>query len=304
MTRPDDHSLVDPPGRQGPGATPPSAVAALDLAIARRAAGMLPGEHMSMGIGSGTELAQLRPYREGDDVRMLDAAASARTGEPHVRVHVPERALTTWLLLDVSPSMAFGTGQRLKSDVAAGAVTVISRLAVRRGGRAGLLRWGAPAEAMLPPRGGRRALGAIDRLIAEGVAADESVPAYDFAHAIRRLGLLARQPGLVVIVSDFRDPSAWTRPLSALGQRHRIAAIEISDPRERELPDAGTLMVRDPRTGQVVEVPTSSPQLREEYARVERERRARLIGDLRRSRAVHIPLRTDADWLRDLGAAL
>lgn len=301
----DPHNpLVDPPGRQGPGPTPPSAVASLDLAIARRAAGQLPGDHLSVGVGQGTELAQLRPYREGDDVRMLDAAASARTGEPHVRVHVPERALTTWVLLDISPSMAFGTGERLKSDVAAGAATVISRLAVRRGGRAGMLRWGAPREALLPPRGGRRALGAIDRLIAEGVAGDETQPAYDFARAISRLGLLARQPGLVVVVSDFRDPSPWQRPLGALGQRHRVLAVEVSDPRERELPDAGTLMVRDPESGQVVEVPTSSPQLRAEYARVERERRARMHDELRRARAVHIPLRTDGDWLRELGAAL
>ena len=112
--------LVDPPGRQGPGPTPASAVAALDLAIARRTAGRLPGEHISSGVGLGTELAQIRPYVIGDDLRQIDPAASARTNELHVRLQVPERALTTWVLLDVSPSMAFGTADRLKSDVAAG----------------------------------------------------------------------------------------------------------------------------------------------------------------------------------------
>ena len=106
---------------------------------------MLPGEHRAPGVGTGTELAQLRVYQPGDDVRQLDPAASARTGLPHVRLHVPERLMTAWIVLDVSPSMAFGTGLRLKSDVAAGAAAVLARLAVRRGGRAGLVLCGGPA---------------------------------------------------------------------------------------------------------------------------------------------------------------
>ncbi len=97
---------------------PDSAVRALDIAVARRVAGFMPGEHRSIGVGAGTELAQLRPYAIGDDVRQLDAAASARTGEPWVRQQVPERTLTSWILVDVSASMAFGTADRLKSDVA------------------------------------------------------------------------------------------------------------------------------------------------------------------------------------------
>ena len=89
--------------RQGPGPIAGGLVEALDLVLARRAGGVLPGERRAPGLGAGTELAQLRPYQLGDDVRRLDAAASARTGVPHVREHVPERTLTTWLLLDVSP---------------------------------------------------------------------------------------------------------------------------------------------------------------------------------------------------------
>src|SRR5262245_8575798 len=119
---------------------------ALDLALVRRAGGMMPGDHLSPGAGAGTELVQLRPYQVGDDVRQLDPAATARTGIPHVRLQVPERALTTWLVLDVSPSMAFGTAERLKCDVAEGAVSVIGRLATRRGGRVALLTCGAPVQ--------------------------------------------------------------------------------------------------------------------------------------------------------------
>src|SRR3954454_3278736 len=136
-------ALRVPRGRQCPGALPAALVDALDLAMARRAAGVLPGERKAPGVGSGTELFQLRPYEPGDDVRQLDPSASARTGVPHVRLQVPERALTTWLVLDVSPSMAFGTADRLKSDVAEGVIMVLGRLAARRGGRVALLTSGS-----------------------------------------------------------------------------------------------------------------------------------------------------------------
>src|SRR5215213_5027037 len=112
--------MLPPPGRQGPGRMPTAAVEALDLVVARRAAGALPGDRRAAGMGAGSELAQLRPYVVGDDVRQIDAAATARTGEPYVKLHVPERTLTTWVALDISASMAFGTADRLKIDVAEG----------------------------------------------------------------------------------------------------------------------------------------------------------------------------------------
>src|SRR3954449_4736841 len=150
---------VRPPvARQGPGPLPAGLVDALDLAMARRAAGVLPGERKGPGGGNGTELFQLRPYQPGDDVRQLDPAASARTGIPHVRLQVPERALTTWIVVDVSPSMAFGTADRLKADVAEGVVVVLGRLAARRGGRVALLTAGGPTSRFIPPAGGRGAL--------------------------------------------------------------------------------------------------------------------------------------------------
>src|SRR3954447_22001975 len=142
-------ALVAPQARQGPGPLPESAVRAIDVAVARRIAGALPGEHRAVGVGSGTEIAQLRPYVVGDDVRQLDPAASARTGEPYVRQQVPERTLTTWVCVDVSPSMAFGTRDRLKSDVAEGVARVVARAGLRRAGKVGLLTFGAGAGSRL-----------------------------------------------------------------------------------------------------------------------------------------------------------
>ena len=161
-------ALRPPDGRQGPGPMPGALLRMLDLALVRRAGGTLPGDHLAPGAGTGTELVQLRPYQVGDDVRQIDAAATARTGVPHVRLQVPERTLTTWLVIDVSPSMAFGTARRLKADVAEGVAIAVARLATRRGGRAGLLRAGAADDLLLPPRGGRHAQLAIERVVRRG----------------------------------------------------------------------------------------------------------------------------------------
>ena len=149
---------------------PGALVEALDLAFVRRVGGVSAGEHRGAGVGAGTELAQLRPYQPGDDVRQIDPSATARTGIPHVRQHVPERLLTTWLAVDVSPSMAFGTADRLKSDVAEGVVDVLGAIAVRRGGRVGLLTFGGPSVRVIAPRGGRGARVSLRRALDEGVA--------------------------------------------------------------------------------------------------------------------------------------
>jgi uncharacterized protein (DUF58 family) len=316
-------------------------VEALDLVLAKRASGALPGERRAAGRGTGTELAQIRPYQVGDDVRRIDAAASARTGHPHVRDYVPERTLTTWLLVDVSASMAFGTADRLKSDVAEGVALVIGRLAVRRAGRVGLVTCGAPEPRQLAPRGGRAQLIALRRALGAGVAPDGYVPEPDaLAAGMRRIGRIARGPGLVVVVSDFREAGGreaggqtpqqelntktpanpasrfikgsdplrarpeWARALQSLALRHDVLAVEVVDRREGELPDAGHLVLVDPETGTRVEADSSSAELRRRFAAAELARRDTLKSHLRRAHARHVEIATDDDWLRALGRSL
>jgi uncharacterized protein (DUF58 family) len=310
---------------------PATAVARIDVAMRRRVAGVLPGEHRAPGAGAGTELAQLRPYESGDDARRFDAAASARTGVLHVREHVPERALTTWLVCDVSASMGFGTALRLKSDVGEGVGDVVSLLAVRRGGRIGLVRCGGSRLLVLAPRGGRGAHARVRAALREGVAPDaagdrasvarrvaENVNLRDvfrhtpaaparsasLADALERVKRLATQPGLVVIVSDFRDAAGWQRPLRALGARHELVAVEVGDPREGALPDAGELVVVDPESGELVEVHTSDPGLRAAFEAAEFTRREEVAAALRGAGAQHVSLSTDEEWLRALARRL
>ncbi|MGB9186089.1 MAG: DUF58 domain-containing protein [Solirubrobacteraceae bacterium] len=299
-----DTLLATPAARQGPGPIAASVIDALDLAVNRLVARSLPGDRRAAGVGLGTELAQLRPYELGDDVRHLDAAASARTGSPHVRLHVPERALTTWVVIDVSPSMAFGTARRLKADVAEGAALVFGRLAVRRAGSVGLVAFGAGDPRVLPPRGSKPGIVALRKALSEGVAPDGRQDPESLADALRLAGRLAGQPGLVVVISDFRDQDAWERPLGSLRVRHSVLAVEIIDPRESELPAAGHLTLVDPETGALLEVNTSRRRVRERFGELERERRQTVAKELRRLRVHHASLSTGADWLVELGRQL
>jgi uncharacterized protein (DUF58 family) len=296
--------LLAPPGRQGPGPIPRAVLERLDLLVRRRTSGALPGDRRSAGMGLGTELAQLRPYEVGDDVRQIDPSATARLGEPFVRLHVPERTLTTWIAVDVSPSMAFGTANRLKSDIAEGTAVALSRLAVRRAGRVALMTFGAGEPRLLPPRASKPGVVAVRRALAEGVARDGEHDGGSMRDALVRLGRVAAQPGLVVVISDFRDQDDWIRPLGSLAAHHSVLAIEVRDPRETELPSVGHLAVVDPETGEHLEVDTSSARVRAHFARIEAEGRERIKKELRRLQVEHVVLSTGDDWLRELGRRL
>jgi uncharacterized protein (DUF58 family) len=192
--------------------------------------------------------------------------------------------------------------------VAEGVAEVVARVAVRRGGRIGVTAAGGDVTRVLPPRGGRAALAAVRALLAAGVAPDAAPDAGPaggtaFAAALHRVGRLARSRGAVVVVSDFRD-EGWAAPLRALAARHTAIAVEVVDPREAALPDAGQLVLVDPESGRLVEADTSSARLREGYAAAEAGRREALRGELRRAGCGHVVLSTGEDWLRDLGRAL
>jgi uncharacterized protein (DUF58 family) len=296
--------LAPPAARQGPGPMPPALLDALAIAVTQRVAGALPGDRRAAGVGAGTELAQIRPYAFGDDVRRIDAAATARTGEPHVRLEVPERTLTTWIAVDVSASMAFGTADRLKADVAEGVALALGRLALRHAGRVGLMLFGAGEPRLLPPRGSKAGQVALRRALSEGVAVDGAHDPHALADALGRVGRVARQPGLVVVISDFREQHDWARPMGSLRARHAVLAVEVHDPRESSIPPVGRIAVVDPETGRRMEIDTSRAKIRERFEALEAERRETLHSELRRLRVDHAPLGTDEDWLLHLGRRL
>ena len=289
--------------RPGPGPTPAGALRALDLTIRRRIDSLVTGEHRAPALGAGTELAQIRPYQLGDDVRQIDWAVTARMPEPHVRVHVAERTLTTWLMLDVSPSMTFGTADRRKADVAGGAALALGHLATRQGNRLGILPFGGHERLPMKPRQGRQGLLNLQLALRAEPSRDGGGPT-DLGEGLSRVANLARQRGLVVVVSDFRGRFDWRQQLVRLLNRHHVMAIEVRDPREQELPAVGDLWLVDPETGRQLRVDTNSPRLRKRFAARAAEERNHLAAELRRAGAEHIVLTTAGDWLRELARHL
>lgn len=294
---------VRTPERPGPGPTPEALLKALSVKVRRRMDGLMAGDHRSAFAGEGTELSRVRPYVPGDDVRKMDWNATARTGEPHVRVAVAEKALTTWIVLDTSPSMTFGTADRRKADVAEGVVLAFGHFASRGANSLGLLTFGDENPLTLPPRSGRMAkLGLFDVLRRE--PATEEVGETSPAGVFSRLSRLARRRSLVVVVSDFRGPKDWRKSLLELAGRHEVIAVEVRDPREQEIPDVGHLSLVDPETGRQLRVDTSSRRLRERFAAEAVREREELVRELRSAGADHLTLSTDSDWLRELATFL
>ncbi len=289
-------------GRLGPGPIPEQLLRALEVTIARRMEGLLAGDYRSSLPGIGTELHQIRPYVPGDDVRRIDWAVTARTGEPHVRVHLAERVLVTWLVLDWSASMRFGTADRRKADVAEGVALALGHVATRRGNRLGLVSFGDGPPEATPPRQGRVGLiGLLARL-----RQDDGGPAgaASLGAALHTTAAVARQHALVAVVSDFRGPLDWRRPLLDLAGRHDVLAVEVRDPREQELADVGQLTLADPETGSQLRVDTSDAGLRERFAAAAAAERAAVARTLAATGVRHVVLSTSGDWLRTLAAFL
>jgi uncharacterized protein (DUF58 family) len=276
---------------------------ALDVSVGRRLEGLLAGDFRSAAAGDGTELLLVRPYEPGDDVRRIDWNVTARTGEPHVRIQLAERVLVTWIVLDTSPSMQFGTGERRKADVAEGTAIAIGHVATRRGNRLGLVTFGDSHPQSTPPRQGRLGLlGLLDSLRAE--PPEERTGATSLGEALGRVGALARQRALVVVISDFRGPLDWRKPLLQLLGRHDVLAVEIRDRREDVLPNVGTLWLVDPETGKQIRVDTRSEGLRTRFAEAAARERSGVARVLSGLGVRHVVLPTSGDWLRSLAVFL
>src|SRR5918994_3519736 len=285
--------------RPGPGPLPSALLRKVDVTVRRRIDGLLAGDHRSWALGDGTELAQVRPYVLGDDVRLIDWNVTARTGEPHVRVHVAERGVETWLLLDTSASMTFGTAERRKWDVAEGVSLAVGHFAARRGNRLAVSTFGDRNPTTSPSRQGKQGYLALLLALRREPDLEPSGPT-SLGTAVARLGAIARRRAVVVIVSDFRGPRDWRPRLLQLASRHVVVAIEIRDPREQELPDVGDLWLVDPESGRQLHVNTRSGKLRRRFHEEAAAERADLAHELRSLGVSHVVLSTSGDWLRGL----
>jgi uncharacterized protein (DUF58 family) len=278
------------------GRPPAEVLAGLELTVQRRLDGLLHGDHRGLVAGHGSEADEARPYIAGDDVRRIDWNVTARMRQPYTRETVADRELESWLVLDLSPSLDFGTARCTKRDLAISGAAAIAFLAARDGNRLGAVLLDGSGTHGMPARSGRDHLRAV---LHRALTAPSAEGPVDLAPALRRLTRPGHRRGLVVLVSDLLAPDGWQRALRAVAARHEVLVLEVVDPRELELPAVGDLALVDPETGRTRTVRTT-PKLRRRYAEAAADQRAELAADLRALGADHLQLRTDRDWVLDV----
>lgn len=275
----------------------------LELTVTRRLDGILHGDYRGLVPGHGSELGEARIYEPGDDVRRIDWNVTARTNETHLRESIADRELEAWIVADRSASLAFGTAEVEKSDLALSAATAVGFMTMRGGNRVGAMVAGASRASVIPARQGRvHLLSILQRIQASsGERAAGDTEPHQLGGTLRRLGGVAKRRGFVVVISDFLDePDDWRRHLGAVAARHEVLCVEVIDPRELELPSVGVLTLIDTETGRRREINTSSRTLRDNYREAAADQRRQIASAIRGSGADHLTLRTDRDWLLDL----
>ncbi len=266
----------------------------LDWTVIRRLDGLLQGDYRTLFRGFGLDLADLREYQYGDDVRHIDWNVTARLQTPYVREYHEDREVTAWFLLDLSPSVDFGSGEVRKRGVAADFVAVLARILTRHGNKVGALFYGEDVDAVIPARSGRRhVLQILHKMIARP-APKRNQPT-DLGELLSAAAHLMRRRSLVFVVSDFFSVPGWEQKLGQLAQRHEIVAVRLHDPLESNLPDIGMLVVQDAETGEQIFVDTHDRGFRKRFAAAAQKRETQLRAGFANAGIDALELSTDDD---------
>lgn len=278
-------------------ATPERILQRLDWTVIRRLDGFLQGDYRTLFLGFGLDLADLREYQFSDDVRYIDWNVTARMVTPYVRQYVEDRDITAWFLLDVSPSVDFGTTQARKRDVLIDLTTVLARLLTRRGNRVGAIFYSGKVERVIPAKGGRiQVLRLINDLLNQPRL--HRAPPTNLTTLLEAALRSIKRRSLVFIVSDFISAPGWDKPLALLAQRHEVLAVRLFDPREIELPDFGAVVFEDAETGEQLFVDTHDQKFRERFVQAARRREYEINVTLHRLGIDILPLSTDDDLVK------
>lgn len=278
--------------------TPERVLRRLEWRVLRRLDGRLQGDHRTVFRGSGVDVADLREYQLGDDLRHIDWNVTARTDVTHVREYLEDREVTAWLLLDGSASMDFGPVQRRKHVVLVEVAAVLAQLLSRGGNRVGALLFDSELRETIPPAGGRnQVLRILSRLLRDRAGSSHGT---DLEGALRAATGILRRRSLVVVVSDFLADDGWQRPLGLLARRHDVVAVQVVDPREFDLPDAGLVYVEDAETGEVILVDSGDAAFRARLREAADARQAALAADLGTAGLDLFTVATDEDLVRAL----
>ncbi len=274
----------------------------LDWHVVRRLDGMLQGDYRSLFTGHGFDLAEVREYQAEDDIRYMDWNVTARMDAPYVRQYIEDREITAWLLLDLSPSVDFGTANESKRDLVIDFAGIMARLLTRHGNKVGALLFSSAVDEVLPPRGGElQTLRLIHQLVRpdrpHGAATGNVT---DLKAILDRAGQTLQRRSLVFVVSDFIAEDSWEASLGRLSQRHEVIAVWLTDPREEEIPPIGPLVLEDAETGRQVYVDTRDKGFQQRFRRLVEERRARIERIFMKHGVDAMHLSTDGNMVQEI----
>ena len=273
----------------------------LEWTVLRRLDGLLQGDYRTLLRGTGMDLADLREYQHHDDVRHIDWNVTARLQQPHVRVFTEDREMSAWFLLDLSPSMDFGSGDVGKRHVSAEFVAVVARLLTRHGNKVGAMLYGAGVDTVIPARGGRQhILQLLHTLQTRPETAPDAVGQTRLQDLLESAAKLVRRRSTIFVVSDFISEAGWEKPLGRLTQTHEVVAVRLLDPMELQLPDLGLIPIRDIESGEQLLVDTHDAGFRRRFARIAAQREADLRQSLGRAGVDTLELSTDGDLVNAL----
>ena len=271
----------------------------LDWTVVRRLDGLLQGDYRTLFRGFGLDLAGLREYEMTDDVRYIDWNVTARMQTPYVRQYTEDRDVTAWFLLDMSPSVDFGTVQTLKRNVLIDFVTVLARLLTRHGNRVGAILYSGKVEGVIPARSGKyQVLRLLNALV--NLPKLKHAPPTDLSPLLEAALRMIKRRSLVFVVSDFISAPGWEKPLGTLTQRHDVMAIRVYDPREMELPDIGTIIMEDAESGEQLFVDTHDQPFRRRFAQAAQRREYKLNVALSRVGVDVAELSTEDDLVQQI----
>lgn len=282
-------------------ATPERVLQRLDWQVIRRLDGLLQGNYRSLFYGFGVDFADLREYQAEDDIRYIDWNVTARMQTPYVRQYTEDREVSAWFLLDMSPSVDFGTAREdgEKRSVLIDLVTVLARLLTRHGNRVGALIFGNGLQQSVPARGGRiQVLRLINEMLKQPRLSH--VPVTDLRSVLRAALNAIKRRSLVFVVSDFISTPGWESPLSLLNQRHEVIAIRLTDPAEMELPDVGVMIMEDAETGEQLYVDTRDKKFRSNFHTAMQQREENLKQAFKRAGVDMLTLSTSDDMVRSI----
>jgi uncharacterized protein (DUF58 family) len=252
----------------------------------------LAGEYHSVFKGRGMEFDEVREYQHGDDVRAIDWNVTSRAGRPFVKRYVEERELTVMLLIDMSASGAFGSSDKTKSEIAAEISALLAFSAIKNSDRVGAILFTDRVEKFIPPRRGSTH---VLRVIREVLVHKPEHRGTSIQKALELLNLVVRKRSVVCLISDLLD-QGFEQSLKVANRRHDVVIIQITDPREKELPDVGILEIRDAETGEIVRLDTGLAWVREAFAGNWSRNQARISKLFRSHRIEHLGIETNKSY--------